>query len=75
MKMNFIKDGEYLYGENYRSDIVSLAAKTIKQVCSEYEIPCRSDENTIIILGKADKTRFAEKLRIMLHNCLNVKFD
>ncbi|MBQ8826351.1 MAG: substrate-binding domain-containing protein [Oscillospiraceae bacterium] len=75
VKMSFSDNGEYIYGENYRSDIISAAAASIKKSCSVREICCRADDDTFIILSKSDTGFFTDRLKIMLDNEICVKFD
>ncbi len=75
VKLSFAADGEFLYGENYRSDIISAAAKAIKQACRKHEICCRSNDDIFIILCKGDGGAFAERVRMMLHNALCGSYD
>ena len=75
VKLDFPADGEFIYGENYRSDIICTAAKAVKQACTQHEVCCRADEDTFLILCKGDGGVFAERVRIMLHNALCGSFD
>lgn len=75
VKLSFPPDGEFIYGENYRSDIISAAAKAIKQACINHEVCCRANEDIFLILCKGDSSAFAERVRIMLHNELCRSFD
>ena len=73
VKLNFASDGEFIYGENYRSDIISAVAGAIKEACTKHEICCRAYDDTFFILCKCDDI-FAEKLNVMLFNALG-SFD
>lgn len=75
VKLSFPSDGEFIYGENYRSDIISAAAMAIKHSCAEHEVCCRADEDIFLMLCKGDSTAFAERVRITLHNELCVSHD
>ncbi len=75
VKLNFISDGTYLYGENYRSDIISAAAKAIKQACSEYDVPCRYNEDTMMIFVKSERKVFEERLKVMFHYFIDRQYD
>ncbi len=70
IKLNFFDNGEILYGENYRNDIVSAVAKSIKQACTNHEICCRAREDIFLILYKTSDTDFINRLRIMLHHAM-----
>lgn len=75
VKLSFPADGEFIYGENYRSDIISAAAKAIKHSCLEHEVCCRTDDDIFLILCKDDSNIFSERMRIMLHNEMCVGYD
>jgi len=70
VKLNFASDGEFIYGENYRSDIISAAAVAIKEACTKHEICCRAYDDTFFILSKSGNDIFGEKLEVMLFNAL-----
>ena len=75
VKLNFSSGAEYLYGENYRSDIVSEAARIIKLSTGKHEIYCRGADDVFLILCKnAESNVFSEKLRVMMQNELCTKF-
>ncbi len=74
VKLNFASEAEFIYGENYRGDIISAAAEAIKKACTKHEICCRAYDDTFFILSKSGDDTFAEKLDIMLFNAL-VSFD
>ncbi len=75
VKLSFPSDGEFIYGENYRSDIISAAAKAIKSSCLGHEICCRANEDIFLILCKGDSSVFAERVRMMLHNAVLSSYD
>lgn len=71
VKMSFSTDGEYLYGENYRNDIISETALAIKGACKSHEICCRGGEDTFLILCTAEKGKiFSDKLKVMISHAL-----
>lgn len=70
VKLNFASDGEFIYGENYRSDIISAAAVAIKEACTKHEICCRAYDDTFFLLSKSGDDIFGEKLEVMLFNAL-----
>lgn len=70
VKLCFSLDGEFLYGENFRNDVIALIAKTIKHTYTEHEIFCRANETTFLILCKAEKKNFMEKLKVLLHHAI-----
>lgn len=70
IKLCFASEGEFIYGENYRSDIISAAAGAIKKVCTKHEICCRAYNDTFFILSKCGEDIFSEKLDIMIFNTL-----
>lgn len=76
IKLNFPVNGEHLYGENYRSDIIAAIAKAIKQACSKHEICCRAADDLFLILCRNENSkRFSDKLRVMIHHALCGKYD
>lgn len=75
VKLSFLSDGEFVYGENYRSDIISAAAGAIKKSCIRHEICCRADDDVFLILCKEDGEILTERVRIMLHNALCGSYD
>lgn len=76
VKLNFSADGEYIYGENYRSDIISEAAKAIKRSAVKHEIFCRSGEDLFLILCRGEGGRlFSDKLKVILNHALSGKYD
>ena len=76
IKLSFSADGEYLYGENYRSDIISETAGIIKQVAEKHEICCRAGEDLFLVLCKIENgRRFSERLKILLYHEFCGKFD
>lgn len=76
IKLNFTADGEYLYGENYRSDIISVAADAIKQSAGKHEIFCRAAEALFLVLCRNEDGRlFSDKLKVMMHHALCGKYD
>jgi len=75
VKLSFPDGGEYLFGENYRSDIIAETASSIKRVCAQHEICCRTDDNTFLIMFKRENGMFPEKLKISLHNEVYSRHD
>lgn len=76
VKLGFPSDGEYLYGENYRSDIISAAANAIRQAVSPREICCRAAEDLFLILAKKENgDRLSDKLKVFLHHAVYGKYD
>lgn len=74
IKLGFASDVEFIYGENYRSDIISAAAGAIKKACTKHEICCRAYDDTFFILSKGGEATLSEKLDIILFNALG-NFD
>lgn len=75
VRLSFASDGEFLYGENFRSDIISSAAAAIKQACTEHEICCRAYEDIFLILCRKNDGVFSERLSVMLHNSVKADHD
>lgn len=71
VSLQFPDGGEYVHGENYRSDIVAAAAKAIKQSAGMHEICCRASDDLFLILCRTENgSRFSDKLKVMLHHTL-----
>ena len=70
IKLSFASDGEFIYGENFRTDIISAAARAIKKACAKHDICCRAHEDTFLILSKSGENTLSEKLDIMLFHAL-----
>ncbi len=68
LKLGFASEGEFIFGENYRNDIVSEVAGAIKKACSKHEVCCRANDDTFLILGRPDDDTLSEKLDILLFN-------
>ncbi len=75
MKLSFATDGEFVYGENYRSDIIAAAASAIKQACAHHEICGRADGDIFLVLCKGDCNAFADRVRVMLYNAISSRYD
>ncbi|MBQ7046343.1 MAG: substrate-binding domain-containing protein [Oscillospiraceae bacterium] len=76
VKLSFPANGEHLYGENYRSDIIVAIAKAIKQACSKHEICCRAAEDLFLVLCRNENRKlFSDKLKVMIHHALCGKYD
>ncbi len=76
VKLNISADGEYRYGENYRSDIISAAARAVKESAGRHEICCRAAEDLFLILCRSEEGRlFSDKLKVMIHHALCGKYD
>lgn len=75
VKLNFSADGEYLYGENYRSDIISAAARAVKRSAGKHEICCRAAEDLFLVLCRSEGGRlFSNKMKVMMHHALCGKY-
>lgn len=75
VKLSFEEDGEYLYGENYRSDIIAAAARAVKQTCTELDIYCRAHDDMFLILCKGKQDIFKDKIKVMLYGAMCGKYD
>ncbi len=75
VKIGFSADKEYAYDSNRQNDIISAAAMVIKQVCTNHELCCRTEEDVFIILCNEQREVIAERLRVMLHRDVLVKFS
>ncbi len=75
IKLNFTDNGEFIYGENFKSDIISYIAKTIKKICQNHEICCRADEDLFLILCTKNSENFDTKLKFMIEYAFSSKYD
>ena len=75
VKLGFVDEGEFLYGENYRNDIISALAYAMKQACVNHEICCRAYEDIFLILCRKNNEIFLERLKIMLYNAMCGSYD
>lgn len=75
VKMSFFSDKEYIYGDNYRSDIIAAAARAVKRACTKHEICCRTDEDIFLILCSENRNGVFEKIKVVLHHDLCRKYD
>lgn len=50
----FFTENEFLQGENYKNDIVSLIAAEIKKCCKKHEIRGRLSEDTLAVLYEGE---------------------
>ena len=74
VKMSFSSDGEYIYGDNYKSDIVAAAARAVRQACTEREIYCRTDNDILIVLCNEKNNVVFEKAKVILHHDICGKY-
>ncbi len=74
VKIGFSNEKEYAYDSNRRNDIISAVAIAIKQVCTNREICCRTEDDVFIILCSDQRELISERLRVMLHRDVQVKF-
>lgn len=75
IKPIFTENGEFVYGENYRSNIISAVATAIKQACADHEVCCRTDDDIFLILCKGNSKILSERLKVMLHNEMCGSYD
>jgi len=76
VKLNFPADRAYLYGETYRSDIISETAKAIKASAGKSEICCRAADDLFLILCRQENAKqFSEKLRCMIYGAFCGRYD
>ena len=75
VKLGFTEDGEFIYGENYRNDIISATATAIKQACSNHEICCRAYDDIFIIHSKETEHILSDKLEVTLYDSLCGQYD
>ncbi len=76
VRLSFSSEGEFLYGENYRSDIIAAVAGAVKQASGKHEICCRAADDLFLILCRSDNGRlFSDKLKVMIHNALCGRYD
>ncbi|MBE6901025.1 MAG: helix-turn-helix domain-containing protein [Ruminococcaceae bacterium] len=75
VKLSFVDDGEFLYGENYRNDIIASVAAAIKRACIGHEICGRADGDIFLVLCKGEGRVFSERVRVMLHDAMCGSYD
>lgn len=75
IKLSFTTGGEFVYGENFKSDIVSHIAKAIKSTCKNHEICCRADEDLFLILCTKNSVDFNTKLKFIIDYAFSSKYD
>ncbi len=75
VKLSFSTDQELFRGEDYRSDIISAVAGTIKQAGVNHEIFCRAKDDLFLILSKNSDRLFFDRLKAMIHHCLIGRYD
>lgn len=75
VKMSFFSDREYIYGDNYKSDIIASAARAVKRACTNHEICCRTDKDIFLILCNENRDSVFEKIKVVLHHDLCGKYD
>ncbi len=66
--LGFPENAEYKYGDNYRNDIISAAAKAVRAAGKQEDIYCRGSDNVLFVLRKKDDDLFYTKLRVILHH-------
>lgn len=49
IRILFAADGEYILGEGCRSDVIAAAAATIKKLCVNHELCCRTDNGFVVM--------------------------
>lgn len=75
VKLRFVSEGEFEYGENFRNDILSLTAKAIKRTCTYRELRCRAGEDTFLILCRQNDAMFQQRLQVMVSHALAGQYD
>ncbi len=75
VKLSFPANGEYIYGENFKAEILSAVAKAIKQACCGHEICCRAGEDIFLVMSNESEHILTHKMRILLHNSMCGKYD
>ncbi len=75
VKLRFAAGGEFIHGENFRSDIIALTARAVRRACTRREALCRADENTLLILCRHDSAALPQRLQVMLNHFLAGQYD
>ncbi len=57
-----------------QSNIISSIAIAIKQVCTNHEVLCRTDDDVFLILCYESKDSISEKIRVLLHRDVYAKY-
>ncbi len=74
LKLDFSADKKYVYDTNRRNDIISATAQTIKQVCTNNEVCCRTENDVFLVLCQGQRESILEKLRVIFHRNVYVKY-
>ncbi len=74
VRISFTSDKEQIYDSNRKNDIISAVARAIKQVCTNHESCCRTEGDVFLILCSGQREVIAEKLRVILHREIYVKY-
>ncbi len=74
LKLDFSTDKKYVYDTNRRNDIISATAQTIKQVCTNNEVCCRTENDVFLVLCQGQRESIPEKLRVIFHRNVYVKY-
>lgn len=75
IKLLFPAGDTYLYGENYRSDVVAESARILKRAARKHEICCRAQEDAFLVLCRTeDSGTFHERLTVLLNAALRSKY-
>ncbi len=74
VKIGFMSSKEYAYDGARYSDIISSVALSIKQVCDNEEILCRTDNDVFLIYCSEQADSILEKLEVILHRNVYVKY-
>lgn len=75
VKISFMDDSRFFQGENYQSDIISTAARAIKQVCTKQDICSRAYDDTFFIICRSENSVFSDKLKVILFNDIYENYD
>ena len=75
VRLSFTPNGEYIYGEGFRADMISLVAKAIKQACINHELFCRTEKDVFLIFDKGGSRLLSTKLLAYINHALSGEHD
>ena len=73
--LRFPAGGEFLFGENYQSEIIAVTAKAIRRAAAQQDLRCRAEEDAFVILCRQEGTAFRQRLQVMLNHALAGRYD
>lgn len=75
VKLIFGDGAEFELGESYRSDIISAAARAIRQSGRNHEVFCRADDSCFLILSKGSDSLLYDRIKALVNHTLLSEYD